>query len=95
LHVLAYNLTRVMNIIGVHPLLVAMRAESPSFAFSYSLQTPNRADPLRMLREGRSASSVRNDEKRPHSSKSRSVRPFPARFHTTKVESECGAVAVG
>ena len=26
LHVLAYNLTRVMNIIGVQPLLVAMRA---------------------------------------------------------------------
>jgi Transposase DDE domain len=26
LHVLAYNLTRVMNIIGVQPLLAAMRA---------------------------------------------------------------------
>jgi len=26
LHVLAYNLTRVMNILGVQPLLVAMRA---------------------------------------------------------------------
>jgi transposase len=26
LHVLAYNFTRVMNIIGVQPLLVAMRA---------------------------------------------------------------------
>jgi hypothetical protein len=26
LHVLAYNLTRVMNIIGVRPLLGAMRA---------------------------------------------------------------------
>ena len=26
LHVLAYNLTRVMNIIGVKPLLAAMRA---------------------------------------------------------------------
>jgi hypothetical protein len=26
LHVLAYNLTRVMNIVGVQPLLVAMRA---------------------------------------------------------------------
>jgi len=26
LHVLAYNLTRVMNIIGVQPLMVAMRA---------------------------------------------------------------------
>ena len=26
LHVLAYNLTRVMNIIGVRPLLTAMRA---------------------------------------------------------------------
>jgi len=26
LHVLAYNLTRVMNIIGVRPLLAAMRA---------------------------------------------------------------------
>ena len=26
LHVLAYNLTRVMNIIGVQPLIVAMRA---------------------------------------------------------------------
>jgi transposase len=26
LHVLAYNLTRLMNIIGVQPLLVAMRA---------------------------------------------------------------------
>jgi hypothetical protein len=26
LHVLAYNLTRVINIIGVQPLLVAMRA---------------------------------------------------------------------
>ena len=26
LHVLAYNLTRVMNIMGVQPLLVAMRA---------------------------------------------------------------------
>ena len=26
LHVLAYNLTRVMNIIGVQPLLVAMTA---------------------------------------------------------------------
>jgi hypothetical protein len=26
LHVLAYNLTRVMNIIGVQPLLMAMRA---------------------------------------------------------------------
>jgi transposase len=25
LHVLAYNLTRVMNIIGVQPLLAAMR----------------------------------------------------------------------
>ena len=26
LHVLAYNLTRVMNIVGVKPLLVAIRA---------------------------------------------------------------------
>ena len=26
LHVLAYNLTRVMNILGVQPLLAAMRA---------------------------------------------------------------------
>ena len=26
LHVLAYNLTRVMNIMGVRPLLAAMRA---------------------------------------------------------------------
>jgi hypothetical protein len=26
LHVLAYNLTRVMNIMGVQPFLVAMRA---------------------------------------------------------------------
>jgi hypothetical protein len=26
LHVLAYNLTRVMNIIGVQPLMVAIRA---------------------------------------------------------------------
>jgi transposase len=26
LHVLAYNLTRVMTIIGVQPLMVAMRA---------------------------------------------------------------------
>ena len=26
LHVLAYNLTRVMNIIGVQPLMSAMRA---------------------------------------------------------------------
>ena len=26
LHVLAYNLTRVMNIVGVKPLLAAMRA---------------------------------------------------------------------
>jgi hypothetical protein len=26
LHVLAYNLTRVMNIVGVQPLLAAMRA---------------------------------------------------------------------
>jgi len=26
LHVLAYNLTRVMNIMGVRPLMVAMRA---------------------------------------------------------------------
>jgi hypothetical protein len=26
LHVLAYNLTRVMNIIGIHPLMAAMRA---------------------------------------------------------------------
>ena len=29
LHVLAYNLTRVMNIIGVRPLLMAIRAQSP------------------------------------------------------------------
>jgi hypothetical protein len=26
LHVLAYNLTRVMNIVGIKPLLAAMRA---------------------------------------------------------------------
>ena len=26
LHVLAYNLTRVMNIIGIQPLMAAMRA---------------------------------------------------------------------
>ena len=26
LHVLAYNLTRVMNIVGIKPLLVALRA---------------------------------------------------------------------
>jgi len=26
LHVLAYNLTRIMNIMGVQPLLAAMRA---------------------------------------------------------------------
>jgi len=26
LHVLAYNLTRIMNIVGVQPLLAAMRA---------------------------------------------------------------------
>jgi hypothetical protein len=26
LHVLAYNLTRVMNIVGVQPLMAAMRA---------------------------------------------------------------------
>ena len=26
LHVLAYNLTRVMNILGIQPLLAAMRA---------------------------------------------------------------------
>jgi len=26
MHVLAYSLTRVMNIIGVQPLMVAMRA---------------------------------------------------------------------
>jgi len=29
LHVLAYNLTRVMNIMGVQPLLAAMRVQSP------------------------------------------------------------------
>jgi len=29
LHLLAYNLTRVMNIIGVQPLLAVMRAQSP------------------------------------------------------------------
>ena len=27
LHVLAYNLTRVMNIMGIQPLLTAMRAK--------------------------------------------------------------------
>ncbi len=26
MHVLAYNLTRVMNIIGIHPLMMARRA---------------------------------------------------------------------
>ena len=26
LHVLAYNLTRVMNIVGIHPLMDAIRA---------------------------------------------------------------------
>jgi hypothetical protein len=26
LHVLAYNLKRVMNIIGIHPLIAAMKA---------------------------------------------------------------------
>jgi transposase len=26
LHVLAYNMTRIMNIVGVQPLLAAMRA---------------------------------------------------------------------
>jgi transposase len=26
LHVLAYNLTRVMNIVGIQPLITAMRA---------------------------------------------------------------------
>jgi hypothetical protein len=26
LHVLAYNLTRVMNIMGIHPLMAAIRA---------------------------------------------------------------------
>jgi hypothetical protein len=33
LHGLAYNLTRVMNIIGAQPLLAAIRA-SPSASFS-------------------------------------------------------------
>ena len=28
LHVLAYNLTRVMNIVGIQPLMAAMRASS-------------------------------------------------------------------
>jgi hypothetical protein len=34
LHVLAYNLTRVMNIMGVQPLMAAMRAWSPPLASS-------------------------------------------------------------
>ena len=29
LHVLAYNLTRVMNIMGIQPLVAVMRAQSP------------------------------------------------------------------
>jgi hypothetical protein len=32
LHVLAYNLTRVMNIFGVQPLLAAMRAPKAGIA---------------------------------------------------------------
>jgi hypothetical protein len=32
MHVLAYNLMRVMNIIGVQPLLAAMRACLPNSA---------------------------------------------------------------
>jgi hypothetical protein len=34
LHVLAYNLTRVMNIMGAQPLLAAIRA-SPSASFAW------------------------------------------------------------
>jgi hypothetical protein len=29
LHVLAYNLTRVINILGVNPLMAAIRAQPP------------------------------------------------------------------
>jgi ribosomal protein L14E/L6E/L27E len=32
LHVLAYNLTRVLNILGIQPLMAALRAEEPGFA---------------------------------------------------------------
>ena len=42
LHVLAYTLTRVLNIVGVKPLIAAMRAETPHLSRLHDL------DPLTM-----------------------------------------------
>jgi hypothetical protein len=41
LHILAYNLTRVMNILGIQPLMAAMRAKSPPHAVRSPLKTPH------------------------------------------------------
>jgi hypothetical protein len=52
LHVLAYNLTRIMNIVGVRPLLAAMRAQS-SQSRSRRLESASGAVPDRKGRQTR------------------------------------------
>ena len=48
LHVLAYNLTRVINIVGIQPLMAAMRALSPKTCGRRPLQShPGWLAPIR------------------------------------------------
>ncbi len=47
LHVLAYNLTRVMHILGIAPLIQAMRAQVPQFAFDNRRQMATQNAPWR------------------------------------------------
>ena len=60
LHVLAYNLTRVMNIMGVKPLLAMMRASSPSSRFGPQYRAQRTGQhPLKNRPEERSCKPVK------------------------------------
>jgi hypothetical protein len=83
LHVLAYNLTRVMNIIGIQPLMAAI---SPSLRFDLNAKGGERApslNPTGAAREKKTPSS-KNEEAPPHQPKSSCIKRLPACFHTTK-----------
>jgi Transposase DDE domain len=69
LHVLAYNLTRVMNIMGTGPLVAAMRHRSPT-PQSICLRLNSARKPCGIARSSKSHQNQQNDQTEPRPSRS-------------------------
>jgi hypothetical protein len=77
MHVLAYNLTRVMNIVGAQPLMAAMRAGA---AFGRLLYNAPKVP-------GKLARKAAKSGKAAISTQSRNITYLPRRLDTTKTQS--------